>query len=128
MATKAQTQGGNIADIGDEPTVKAEFAGTEDDQVTELNNHGLDFCGDKADILIPSTRGDDGKDAVFVGVNGSTFLIKRDQKVRIPVEILEALNNAIQDEFELDKRNDQLKSVKTPRFVVQVFQTIKAKK
>lgn len=124
----AGKQGANIADIGDISST-ADNSGTTENlsDIVELNAHGQDFCGDKVEILIPSTRGDDGKDDVFVGVNGSTFLIKRDEKVRIPVEILEALNNAVQKEYELDKRTDKLREVETPRYVVQVFKTIKAK-
>lgn len=45
-------------------------------------------------ILIPSTEAQGGNRPVFVGVNGVSFLIKRDEEVDVPVPVYEVLRNA----------------------------------
>lgn len=47
-------------------------------------------------ILIPEEDGPGGQDDVPVGVNGVVFQIKRGQPVKLPLEYIEVLNNAVE--------------------------------
>lgn len=58
---------------------------------------------EKVTIRIPSTEGVDGKNPVFVGVNGVSFLIQRDMDTKVPISIVHALNDAQQTRYTQEK-------------------------
>jgi hypothetical protein len=55
-------------------------------------------------IRIPSTETQ--KDPVPVGVNGYTYLIKRDHTVEVPESVVEVLNNAVATLYDQKERED----------------------
>ncbi len=121
MTAKAPTQKrGNVADISDDQNtgLAQEEGQNVDDETIEIKGSGLGFSGKKAEITIPSTRDSDGKEPVFASCNGTPYLIKRDKRVRIPVEILEVLQNAIQVENSV--LNNALEPVETPRHAIMI--------
>lgn len=55
-----------------------------------------DLSGKRKTVTIYEQEGEAGRDDVFVGVNGVGYQIKRGKAVSIPVEVLHALDNAVQ--------------------------------
>lgn len=59
--------------------------------------HDDALSGDKVSITIYEQEGEMGREAVFVSVNGVGYQIPRDVRSSIPVEVLHALENCVQD-------------------------------
>jgi len=54
----------------------------------------LGFCGRRADITIFNGPGENGKDDVQLQIVPLAINVKREQRVSVPEEFLEVLNNA----------------------------------
>ena len=90
---------------------------------------GNEFSGKMATIIIPTTDEQD-PNYVFVAVQGRTFQIMRDAEVEVPVEIVEALNNAVETQFiskKIKNANGEyvpyLEPRNVKRFPLQVIKT-----
>jgi hypothetical protein len=71
-------------------------------EVPERNDQmvGSSFRSDpKVRIIVPSQEKPGGRDPVQVGVNGVTFLIKRDEEMDVPFRVFEVLKNSEQTEY-----------------------------
>ncbi len=52
------------------------------------------------EVRIPATKEPGGKREVEVAVNGLLFLVRRDEWVKVPYRVFEALNNAVETTYE----------------------------
>ena len=52
------------------------------------------ISGDKAEVTIHAGEGELGRQAVFLAINGHGFNIPRGVACRVPVEVIEVLENA----------------------------------
>ena len=64
--------------------------------INDLGHH----ADPRVTIRIPSTKEPGGDRDVPVGVNGTIFLIRRDEKVEVPYRVYEALNHAVETKYE----------------------------
>lgn len=81
-----------VTDIDDAPDTALEKAeAIKAIAVSDL--HGA-FDGTRAELTVHSTEGEVGHQAVFVGINGNSFSIPRDIACIVPIEVIEALDNA----------------------------------
>ena len=86
-----------VATLDDESTTDSTAAipATESPaNVVSGSQHDDQLCGKKVRIEIHETEAQDGKDDVFVQINGYAYSIKRGVEVVIPVEVLHVLENA----------------------------------
>jgi len=80
-----------------ESAAVAEAAGAKADVVNVAGkNADKELSGKKAVIRIHESNDEHGADAIPVGINGFMYQIPRGKEVRVPVEVLEVLDNAIQ--------------------------------
>ena len=68
-------------------------------------------------IVIPSTDEENGD--VFVAVNDQTYLIRRDEPVEVPPEVLAVLDDAVIQTVRPDKKGKMV-PVTIKRYVYQV--------
>lgn len=81
---------------------------------------GLPISGKLAEITVHTGEGEHGKFNADVQINGFRIRIKRNQKVIIPVEFLEVLQNSMRKTFS-QQGHGQDQSVNTiPRFPLSV--------
>jgi len=86
--------------IDDAPDVALDKASTEPVKTLAVSDvHGA-FEGERVELIINTSPGEAGNQAVFVGVNGNGFNIPRDIKVNVPIEVLYQLDNATQTIYE----------------------------
>jgi len=55
---------------------------------------------EKVKVIFRSTEGVGGKDDIFIGLNGQSFLIKRDEPVEVPRALLNVIDDAIMTIYE----------------------------
>ena len=73
-------------------------------------------------IIISSSAGPGGKDDVYVGADGRSFLIQRDVEVEVPPVVKAALDLAVMTEFETDSNGKLTGNVReVPRYNVRVI-------
>lgn len=73
-------------------------------------------------IIISSSAGPGGKDDVYVGADGRSFLIQRDVEVEVPPVVKAALDLAVMTEFETDSSGKLTGNVReVPRYNVKVI-------
>ena len=73
-------------------------------------------------IIISSSAGPGGKDDVYVGADGRSFLIQRDVEVEVPTVVKAALDLAVMTEFETDSNGKLTGNVReVPRYNVRVI-------
>lgn len=77
------------------------MAKTDTAPVTEAPE--VDDSNEIVKIMIASASGAGGKDDVYVGANGRSFLIQRDKEVPVPKIVVTALNLATITEYETDE-------------------------
>lgn len=77
-------------------TARRKKASAQADEITRVDSKSAK----KVKIMIPKTK--DETSDVFVGVNGTGFLIKRGVVAEVPDFVVEALNNAIESKFDPD--------------------------
>lgn len=53
------------------------------------------MSGKKVEITIHQGEGDMGREDIFVGINGYAYQIKRGERVTVPVEVKEVIENAL---------------------------------
>lgn len=68
----------------------------------KITDHGDNFTGRKAEVVIQSGSDVLSRQAVFLSINGASFLIPRDVPVIVPGEVVEVLNNAVMSLYEKD--------------------------
>lgn len=73
-------------------------------------------------IMIPSSSDFDGKDDVFVSVNGKDYLLQRDVEVTVPIAVANVLRDAKKTVHDTDQHGRIVSSREVARFP---FQTIK---
>lgn len=112
-SAKAPTKGETKAVDKSAKDTKSDVAGGDEAAVVV---DGLGFSGKKVHISIPPTK-EDGHTAVFVSVNNRPYHIPRGKKVEVPVEILEALNCAVERTYDPTTGEGR----DTPRHNVQVL-------
>lgn len=72
-------------------------------------------------IIISSSAGPGGKDDVYVGADGRSYLIQRDVEVEVPPVVKAALDLAVMTEFETDSNGKLTGNVReVPRYNVRV--------
>lgn len=79
---------------------KADKPGAVDAATQGLINLG--FSGERRNITLPAARDESEQDFVFVSVNGVAFQIPRGKPFSVPVEVLEALDNAVETRYGRD--------------------------
>ncbi len=82
------------------------------------NGHDVALSGKKATITIHAGEGENGQDAVFVGLNGFAYQIPRGEPWEVPVEVLMIIENAVTEILSTDKGG--VKSRTAPRYSVTV--------
>lgn len=105
MSAKKDTNSTSIDDEVLEPVLE---------KATELaiTDHGDNFAGRKAELIIQSGHDEIGRQAVFLSINGVGFHIPRDTTVVVPAEVIEVLDNAVQKIDEKVGNNRVERSVK----------------
>lgn len=69
-------------------------------QEVAVTDHGDNFCGEYVQLTINSGEGTAGRQAVFVGINGYGLNIPRDTPVKVPVEVVQQLDNCMMTIYE----------------------------
>lgn len=59
-----------------------------------------DLSGERVELTIHQDSGENGREPVFVGLNGTGYQIPRGIAVNVPVEVLEVLDNATMTVYE----------------------------
>lgn len=75
-------------------------------------------------ILVASDKGPGGSDDVIVQVQGVVYQIKRGQEVEVPAFVVEALRNAVEEQYEEredDSGNKYMVSRRVPSYPFQVL-------
>ena len=92
-------------------------------EVTESPEATESASGEKRiKIIISSGAGPGGKDDVYVGADGRSFLIQRDVEVEVPTVVKAALDLAVMTEFETDSNGKLTGNVReVPRYNVRVI-------
>lgn len=57
-------------------------------------DEGDNLSGERIELTILPGEGENGRDPVFIGLNGTGYQIPRGLAVNVPAELLEILNNA----------------------------------
>lgn len=57
-------------------------------------DEGDQLSGERVELTIHPGEGENGRDAVFVGLNGTGYQIPRGVPVNVPAELVEILDNA----------------------------------
>ncbi len=83
------------------------------------NGHDVALSGKKASITVHAGEGENGQDAVFVGLNGFGYQIPRGEPWEVPVEVLMILENAVTEILSTDK-GGAVKSRTAPRYSLTV--------
>lgn len=79
---------------------KGDKPGAIDAATQGLINQG--FSGERRTITLPAARDESEQDFVFVSVNTVAFQIPRGKPISVPVEIIEALDNAVETRYGKD--------------------------
>ncbi len=79
---------------------------------------GDGMSGRKLRVTIHQGQDDLGREPVFVGLNGYSYLIKRGEEVEVPEEVVAILQSAVQSHFENTKAG--LIERKVPRHSMSV--------
>lgn len=86
-------------------------------KAAELKGQGNgDFTGKKVMLTIAASPGDGGKDAVFVSVAGVAFQIPRGKPWVVPVEVVNALENAVETHYDRDPQTGVVQAIDSPRY------------
>ena len=93
MSTKKEA---NVTSIDDDEPAPVLAKAVE----LKLTDHGDNFTGRKAEVTIQSGSDVLSRQAVFLSINGASFLIPRDVPVVVPAEVVEVLNNAVMSVYE----------------------------
>jgi hypothetical protein len=80
--------------------------------VLRASDLGADLSGKRVELTINQDSGENGREPVFVGLNGVGFQIPRGVPVNVPVELLEILDNAVQTVYESNGNTAQAREVK----------------
>lgn len=75
------------------------------------------FCGRKAEIIIHKDSNKHAINPVPVAVEGVQFTIRRGEKVIVPIEIVEALEHAVETRYESELNKD-MSTTMEPREVL----------
>ena len=59
----------------------------------------IGLSGKKKTVTIHPSEGDGGRDAVNIGLNGFMYQVPRGKPVKVPVEVLEVLKNAVTTKY-----------------------------
>ncbi|MET3135214.1 hypothetical protein AAKU55_005522 [Oxalobacteraceae bacterium GrIS 1.11] len=86
----------SVTTIDDEPSPLIEQAA----KPLAVTDHGDNFAGRYFDVTIHNSEGEVGRQAVFLGINGHGLNIPRGKPVRVPAEVVEILENAMQIIYE----------------------------
>lgn len=68
--------------------------------VKDLSKADDSLSGKKIIITIPQTKDDTQKGPVFVGVNGTGYHIPRGIPCRVPIEVADTLDNAVEKVYD----------------------------
>jgi hypothetical protein len=92
----AKNQDSSITTIDDAPPATVPVAAT----TLAVNNDRGVLSGERIELTINQTDGENGREPVFVGLDGIGYQIPRGVPVNVPVELLEILDNAVQTVYE----------------------------
>lgn len=81
-------------------------------QVVRATDLSEDLSGKRVELTINQDSGENGREPVFVGLNGVGYQIPRGVPVNVPVELLEILDNAIQTVYESNGTTAHARDVK----------------
>lgn len=109
---QAPSENTKISTLDDGPD---EIQAAEPSTTVTGDQHDAAMCGDRVKVTIFDQDGDGGQEPAFVGVNGVGYLIKRGEPVFIPVEVLHALENSVQEKLE-SMPNGETRERKIKRF------------
>jgi hypothetical protein len=93
MATPRDT---SITSIDDEPKAVV-VAKAKNIAVANTGDH---MSGEKMEVTIHQGEGELGRQAVFLGINGEGTLVPRGVPCKLPVELVEILDNATMTVYE----------------------------
>lgn len=103
-----------ISSIDDQPVVeKPKTKATK----SQLSDAGI--SGNKRTVTIHASEADGGDKAVFLAVNGVAYQIPRGTPHDVPVEVVEALKNAVVTQYK-SGADGVVKAVDVPRFAFSV--------
>jgi hypothetical protein len=104
----AKAQDTSITTIDDAPKAVESVAVAH----LQANNDGDVLSGERAELTIHQGSGEDGREPVFIGLNGTGYQVPRDTPVNVPVELLHILNNAVQTVYEANGNGARARDVK----------------
>jgi hypothetical protein len=81
-----------------------------------------ELSGKRVELTIMQDSGENGREPVFVGLNGTGYQIPRGIPVNVPVEVLEVLNNATMTVYESSAGMTVPKGREVKRFAYNVNQ------
>lgn len=90
----------------------------------KANNDGDVLSGERVELTINQGEGDQGREPVFIGLNGTGYQVPRDTPVEVPVELLHILENAVQTVYEANGNTTRARQVK--RFSYNARPVLKA--
>lgn len=85
-------------------------------EVLKPASGSADFCGQRATINIAVEPGEGGKNAQFIGVAGTGFLIPRGKSWDVPVEVANAMRDACVTSYQRTADDKSYERVDSPRF------------
>lgn len=86
----------SISTIDDEPDSERDTPAPSSARTIAVADHGDQMTGEKVELTLFQSEGDNGSQPVFIGLNGHGTLIPRGVRVKIPVEVVDILDNAVQ--------------------------------
>lgn len=86
----------SITTIDDAPAAPVPVAAT----ILHVNNDGEFLSGERVELVVNQGEGENGREPVYVGLNGTGYQIPRGIPVNVPVEVLQILDNAVQTVYE----------------------------
>lgn len=95
----AKNENTKISTLDDEPQDPSLASAQESTSIVG-DNHDEEMSGDRVDVTIYEQEGDAGREAVFIGVNGTGYQIPRGKPFSIPIEVLHVLDNSVQTIYE----------------------------
>lgn len=104
-----------VSTIDDQPAVEkpARTKATK----SQLADAGI--SGNKRIVTIHASDADGGDKAVFLGVNGVAYQIPRGKPYEVPVEVIEALKNAVVTQYK-SGNDGVVKPFDVPRYAFSV--------
>jgi hypothetical protein len=87
-----------------------------------LVKHHEDLSGERRILTIHQDpgMGDEGKHAVFVGLNGVGYQVPRSKPVNVPVELVNNLENARYKQYSRNEKGEVIES-EVPRFAMTIM-------